>query len=147
VLDNGCFFRQSCVCIDQFGGAVLDAFFQFTIQEPEGLNRALMVTNFTLKGNVQVLQFLTPLFRGMPHPALAALHQTAELAGHRAASEGVELDRHRGLRSAALADIPRIPVACEARIAPSSVLGNGESGPRRRRRWTPVDRVEALKCR
>jgi len=64
--------------------------------------------------------------------ALAALHQMGELAGHRAAGEGVELDGHRALRSAALADIPRILVFCQARIAASSVLGNGESGPRRR---------------
>src|SRR5712691_12640528 len=64
--------------------------------------------------------------------ALAALHQMSELAGHRAAGESVELDRHRGLRSAALADIPRIPIVCGPRIAASSVWSNGESGPRRR---------------
>ena len=60
--------------------------------------------------------------------ALATLHQTGELTGYRAAGECKELDRHRRLRSAALADIRRIPVVCEARIAASSVWSNGESG-------------------
>jgi hypothetical protein len=35
-----------------FGRALLNAPFQFTIQQPEGLNRALVITNLTLKGNV-----------------------------------------------------------------------------------------------
>src|SRR5216684_2519532 len=38
--------------------------------------------------------------------ALATLHQTGELTGYRAAGECKELDRHRRLRSAVLADIP-----------------------------------------
>src|SRR6202011_1524524 len=62
--------------------------------------------------------------------ALAALHQMSELTGYRAAGEGVELDRHRRLRSAVLADIPWIPLVCNARIAAPSALHNGESGHR-----------------
>jgi hypothetical protein len=57
--------------------------------------------------------------------ALATLHQTGELAGYRAAGEGVERDRHRRLRSAVLADIPWIPLVCNARIAAPSALHNG----------------------
>jgi len=67
----------------------------------------------------------------------ATLHQMGELAGHCAAGEGVELDRHHRLRSAALAAIPRIPSVCEARIAASSIFGNGELGPRRRLKAAP----------
>src|SRR6266446_4247260 len=62
--------------------------------------------------------------------ALATLHQTGELTGYRAAGECKELDRHRRLRSAVLADIPWIPLVCNARIAAPSALHNGESGHR-----------------
>jgi hypothetical protein len=58
--------------------------------------------------------------------ALAALHQMGELAGHRAAGEGIELDRHRHLRFAVLADIHRIPLVCDPRMAAPSALGNGQ---------------------
>ena len=62
--------------------------------------------------------------------ALATLHQTGELAGHRAASECKELDRHRRLGSADLADIARLPLACDARIVTPSALSNGKTESR-----------------
>ena len=55
---------------------------------------------------------------GQGDVALAALHQMGELAGHRAAREGVKLDRHLRLRSAVLVDIPWLPVVCDATNAP-----------------------------
>jgi hypothetical protein len=60
--------------------------------------------------------------------ALAALHQTAELAGDRAACKGVELDRHRLPQTRCCDGIPRLTVFRAASIDRSSGLGNGGSG-------------------
>jgi hypothetical protein len=47
----------------------------------------------------RALRMLDPVDRDRHgNVALAALHQTGELAGERAASEGVELDRHNSTR-------------------------------------------------